>query len=288
MSAVRPTRSSSARQVPVPRETVRTDASRRRAETTVPVPPTAIHPSIRRIFAMTGQGLVRLAVIVAAVAGGVAWYLANRADPSVLFAKAEANLQKGHWEAARAQMRRLEGIRRPTPNDRALRARIEVGAGDDGRALEEIRQIVDDPELAPQALYMTGLIERRRQRLRYAEAAYRKAIRREPGLIPARKELIYILGMQSRRRELDAEFKDLARFAPLTHYDLYIWCLTHFVNCGPDSAEDLQPFLSADPEDRRTRVAIATLLLGQPGQEGRVDEVLKPLPPDDPDVLALR
>ena len=62
---------------------------------------------------------------------------------------------------------------------------------------------------------MTGLIERHRQRLRYAEAAYRQAIRREPGLIQARKELIYILGMQSRRRELDAAFKDLARFAPL-------------------------------------------------------------------------
>jgi tetratricopeptide (TPR) repeat protein len=237
---------------------------------------------------MTGQGLVRLAVIVAAVAGGVAWYLANRTDPSVLVAKAEAELQERHWEAARSQVRRLEGIRRPTPKDRSLRARIEIGAGDDARALEELRQIVDDPELAPQALYMTGLIERHRQRLRYAEAAYRKAIRLEPGLIPARKELIYILGMQSRRRELDAEFKDLARFAPLTHYDLYIWCLTHFVNWGPDSAEDLQPFLSADPEDRRTRVAIATLLLGQPGQEGRVEEVLEPLPPDDPDVLALR
>jgi tetratricopeptide (TPR) repeat protein len=237
---------------------------------------------------MTGHGLVRLAVIVAAVAGGVAWYLANRTDPSALVAKAEAELQEGRWEAARAHTRRLEGIRRPTPKDRLLRARIDVGTGDDDRALEELRQIVDDPELAPQALYMTGLIERRRQRLRYAEAAYAKAIRREPGLIQARKELIYILGMQSRRRELDAAFKNLARFAPLTHYDLYIWCLTHFVNWGPDSAEDLQPFLSADPEDRRTRVAMATLLLGQPAQEGRLEEVLAPLPPDDPDVLALR
>ncbi len=135
---------------------------------------------------------------------------------------------------------------------------------------------------------MAGLIERRRQRVRFAEAAYRRAIERDPALIKARKELLYILGMQFRRREVDAEFKALARIAPLTQYDLYVWGLTHFVTWGPDSASNLQSFIDADPEDRYSRLALATLLLAQPGQASRVAEVLKPLPQDDPEVVALR
>src|SRR5262249_33656161 len=47
-------------------------------------------------------------------------------------------------------------------------------------------------------------------------------------------------------------------------------------------------FIDADPDDRYSRLALATLLLAQPGQEARVAEVLGPLPQDDPDVLALR
>ena len=46
----------------------------------------------------------------------------------------------------------------------------------------------------------------------------------EPGLIEAHKELVYILGIQSRRREVDAEFHVLARLTPLSHHDLFTWC----------------------------------------------------------------
>src|SRR5262249_20136576 len=151
----------------------------------------------------------------------------------------------------------------------------------------ELRFIADDRELGAQALFMIGLIERRRNRVRYAEAAYRRAIGRDPGLLKARKELIYILGMQFRRRDVDAEFKALARIAPLTQYDLYVWGLTHYVTWGPDGADALQSFIDADPHDRYSRLALVTLLLAQPGQEARVAEVLGPLPQDDPDVLAL-
>src|SRR5262249_26371692 len=148
--------------------------------------------------------------------------------------------------------------------------------------------IADDRELGAQALFMIGLIERRRNRVRYAEAAYRQAIGRDPGLLKARKELIYILGMQFRRREVDAEFKALARITPLTQYDLYVSGLPQYVAWAPDSAEALQSFIDADPDDRDSRVALVTLLLAQPGQEARVAEVLGPLPQDDPNVLSLR
>jgi len=233
----------------------------------------------------------RLALFVAtigALAFGATWYVAARADPAVLVQKAEARLQADDWEAARALVQRLERLRPPTPNDRLLRARIDVAAKDDAGALDELRHITDDRELAPRALFMTGVIERRRKRPRLAEAAYRKAIALDPRLIAARKELIYILGMQSRRRELDAEFRALSRITPLTNYDLYIWCLTHFINWGAESADDIQEFVTADPDDRQSRLATAALLLAKPDQDARLEEILKPLPPEDPEVLAIR
>jgi tetratricopeptide (TPR) repeat protein len=241
-----------------------------------------------RILATTARRLLFSLTIVAMISAGAAWHFATRPRPIDLIRTAEADLQAGRFEAARACVRRLERVRPPTPHDRLLRARIASAVGDDARALEELGTIADDPELGAQALFMTGLIERRRQRVRYAEAAYRKAIERDPSLLKARKELIFILGMQFRRREVDAAFKALARVTPLTQYDLYTWGLTHYVVWGPDSAQALEAFIAADPEDRHSRLALATLLLSQPGQEARVAEVLAPLPQDDPDVLALR
>jgi tetratricopeptide (TPR) repeat protein len=244
--------------------------------------------SPERTLAMTGRHLAVALLIVAATTGAGAWYFTTRADPDALFQQAESHVRAGHWEAAHADARRLERLRKPTPRDRLLRAGIASSAGDDARALRELQEIHDDNEHGAQALYLTGLIERRRQRLRYAEAAYREAVRRDPNLIKARKELLYILGMQFRRREVDAEFKALARITPLNPYDLYVWGLTHYVTWGPDSATNLQGFIDADPDDRYSRLALATLLLTQPGEDARVEQVLSPLPQDDPEVVALK
>ena len=62
--------------------------------------------------------------------------------------------------------------------------RIDIGAGDDTAAFEELKPITGVRELAPQALFLTGMIERRRKRLRYAEAAYRNAVNLDPALSP--------------------------------------------------------------------------------------------------------
>jgi tetratricopeptide (TPR) repeat protein len=237
---------------------------------------------------MTGRSLTVFLLIVGAISAAGAWYFATRVDPDTLARQAEMELQARRFEAARASVRRLGRLRAPTPRDRLMGARVASAAGDDAEALRELEGIHDDPELGAQALYMTGLIERSRQRLRFAEAAYRKTIARDPGFVKPRKELLYILGMQFRRREVDAEFKALARITPLSIYDLYVWGLTHFVVWGPDSAANLQGFIDADPDDRYSRLALATLLLTQPGESARAEEVLKPLPPDDPEVIALR
>ena len=159
---------------------------------------------------------------------------------------------------------------------------------DDAAALEALRHVPEDHALFAQSLYMTGLIERKHRRLRFAEAAYRKAIACDPGLVSAHKELIYILGMQSRRREIDAEFRAMSRVTPLTHRDLFTWGLTHFILWGPDSSEQLQSFIEADPDDRFSRLGLAKLLIEQPGEEARIEKALEPLPADDPEAQALR
>ena len=169
-----------------------------------------------------------------------------------------------------------------------VRGEIAAGEGDSRAALEALHHVPEDDALGPEALYMVGLIERKNNRLRHAEAAYRRALARNPKLIKAHKELIYILGMQFRQREVNAEFKALSRLTPLTHHDVYVWCLTHFIVWGPDSAQNLEAFIQADPDDRYSRLALATLLIAQPGQEAKVEQILGPLPHDDPEALALR
>ena len=125
-------------------------------------------------------------------------------------------------------------------------------------------------------------------RIRRAEAAFRQAVARDPGLIRAHKELIYILGMQLRHHEVDAEFKALAHLTPLTHHDLFTWGLTHFTVWAPDIAQDLEAFIQADPDDRYSRLALATLLVNRPAMQTTVERALELLPHDDPDALALR
>ena len=120
--------------------------------------------------------------------------------------------------------------------------------------------------------------------LRKAEAELRRALQLKPGLIEAHKELIYILGIQSRRREVDAEFHALAQLTPLTHHDLFTWALTHFTHWSPDIVEDLDGFIKADPEDRYSRLAVVELLLERPGEEvdSYIERILEPLPDDRP------
>jgi tetratricopeptide (TPR) repeat protein len=80
----------------------------------------------------------------------------------------------------------------------------------------------------------------------------------------------------------------LAYLTPLTHHDLFNWGLSHFAVGGLEDAEDLEAYIQADPDDRYSRLALATLLVGDPGMETKFERALEPLPRDDPDVLALR
>ena len=233
--------------------------------------------------------VVALLIAATAILGIVAVRLARSpVDPETLWKTVQDDLQAGRFEQARAGLQSLERLRKPTAEDWLLRSQLAEATGDTAGSLEALQHVPEDHPLGPQAFFLAGLIERKHNRLRIAEAAYRKALALDPGLIKAHKEMIYILGMQFRRREVDAEFKALLRLTPLNHHDLHVWCLTHFIVWGPDSAQNLESFIQADPEDRYSRLALATLLISQPDKESEVERVLQPLPDDDPEALALR
>jgi tetratricopeptide (TPR) repeat protein len=217
----------------------------------------------------------------------VAWARA-RLDPDRLWDQAQAALRAGRPEQAEAKLVWIRRLRSPSSLDWMLEAQVASAHGRAERALAALSHVPDDDPLAAQAFLLAGRLERERNRVRAAEAEFRRALKVDPDLIDAHKELIHIYGVQLRRKEVDAEFRALARRTRLTHHDLFTWLLTHFTSWRPDIARDLQAYVDADPGDRYSRLALAEILLDQPGQAERVVQILDALPASDADALALR
>jgi tetratricopeptide (TPR) repeat protein len=76
-------------------------------------------------------------------------------------------------------------------------------------------------------------------------------VRLEPRLAQARRELVYIYGIQLRRAEPDAQFQALSELGPPDIQDVYLGSPTR--GCTWDPAEALPrlgQFVQADPDDR--------------------------------------
>ncbi len=237
----------------------------------------------RRMIALTAFTVIGAAILLAGWAA-----LRARPDPDRLWGEAETAFLAGRWDRARASLVRLARLRQPTPLDRLLEAQLATAEERPDEALAAIGSIPESHPIAPQALLLSGRIERQRDRIAAAELAFRRALTLKPGLIEAHRELIYILGIQSRRSEVDAEFRALAGLTTLTHHDLFTWALTHFSRWSPDVVSDLEGFIAADPGDRQSRLALASMLIGRPGTEDQIRNILAPIPLGDPDALALR
>jgi tetratricopeptide (TPR) repeat protein len=227
------------------------------------------------------------AVIMLCVITGAGWHW-TRPDPERLWRNAELAFRAGRRAEARALLRQVERLRQMTTRDWLLRAQLASAAGDTDSALAALAQVRGRDSLSAQAALMAGRLERARSRIRAAETWFRRALAIEPGLVDAHKELVYIYGVQLRRRELDAEFRALGRLTALSHHDLFTWSLTHFSSWSPDIAADLQRFVNADPSDRFSRLALAEILLEQPGQAEFIIRLLAALPASDPDAFSLQ
>ncbi len=228
-------------------------------------------------------------VLVVALGAFAAWRMrTERTDPDRLWAKAERAFLSGDWKQASALLKQLERLRPKTALDWTLEAQLAIALGHFSQAFSALARVSDSHPIAPQAHLLAGRLHRQLRCLRKAEVEFRQALELKPGLIEARKELLYILGLQSRRREVDAEFHQLARLTRLNHQDLMTWALTHFTHWQPDIVADLDGCIKADPEDRDSRLAVVELLLERPGVESYIERILQPLPDTDPDALAVR
>lgn len=246
-------------------------------------------PTVRRIPKRSLRRYIAGATVALATAAAAAWLAYwPSADPDRLWAQAQTTLRAGRREEARATLRRIERLRPKTTADWLLEAQLASADGRIDESLGALSRVPDTDPMFGQAALMAGRLERVRKRIRSAETHLHRAQRFDPMLIEPRKELIYIYGIQARRREADTEFIALGKLTRLTHHDLFTWALTHFTSWRPEVAEDLQAFVDADPADRHSRLALAEALHDQPGQGTRVLRILEALPSTDADALSIR
>ena len=209
-------------------------------------------------------------------------------DPERWFREARAELDAGHPDRAEKAIRELERLRPPTPFDRLLRAQVDEAQDRPEAGLANLAAIDDAHPLAPVARLLAGQIEVRRHRLRAAEAQFLRTVTLEPKAIQAHRELTYLYNIQQRQADLDRELHALSELDSLSFERLVHWGKTRNTVWKPDrDCDELAKFVAADPDDRRSRLALAEGLR----RLSRWDEAvaaLASLPDSDPDARARR
>lgn len=191
-------------------------------------------------------------------------------------------------DARRAMIQFEKKVEATDPRLPMFHARMHMANGKEAESLAELKSIPDSSSFAPMARLLEGQLHLRAGRLVPAEKAYLESIRLDPKIVQARRELIYIYGIQLRRRELRQVFNDLSKIAPLTFQNVFHWCLTRGNDWEPDEiVADMTKFLAADPTDRWSRIALARSLRRLTKFE-ETQKALEPLPEADPDALAIR
>ena len=232
---------------------------------------------------------IAAALAILAVIMGIWFFGLRRAeDPETIWQQAQADLRLERIDLAEAAAKRVARLRSPTPLDYMLQGQIEIAHNRADEAIAKFMRVPDEHPAAAQARLMAGQIELRRHRARFAEQYFRQAILLDPKLVQAHKELIYILGFQLRRPDLNAEFLALSQLTDLTFDNVFHWCLMRTALWEPSTAlTELLSFVQADPEDRWSRLAIADNYRRQ-GLLDDAEAIIAPLPDSDRSALALR
>ena len=150
------------------------------------------------------------------------------------------------------------------------------------RRSQEFAAIPDDHPLAPLARLRTGQIQIRRGLTRPAEAAFLASLKLLPRGVQPRKELVFIYNIQHRQAELDAVLGELLDLDALDFQYILHWTKTRNTVWNPKGdLPALEKFVAADPEDRRSRLALVEAYR----RLDRLDDaerILAPMPPSDP------
>jgi len=169
-----------------------------------------------------------------------------------------------------------------------MRGRLLLAQGRDADALAIFESIPRSSPHFPIAMQMAGQMHLRAGRLVPAETDFLAAIEADGNTVIPRRELIYIYGLQLRRRELREVFAGLAKVSPMSFGNVFHWCLTRGNDWEPQEIiDDMTKFLAADPSDRWSRIALARSLL-RLSKRHEARKALEPLAADDPDAIALR
>ena len=119
-------------------------------------------------------------------------------------------------------------------------------------------------------------------------AYFLAALKLDPGRTQARRELVYIYGMQLRRAELDATFRALAKASALTYPEVFLWCLSRGVTWeATETVATLDRCIQADPTDRWARLGLVEAYR-ELSRLPEAEAAVAPLPDSDPDARAAR
>jgi Flp pilus assembly protein TadD len=230
---------------------------------------------------LLGAGVVALGVVV--------WLVVARESPDTIWKRAELAYREQRFDIVAAELARLERAR-PTllPAERLLRAQLAMYQGRNDDAVRDLASIPSSHPLAARARLQQGQLELRRNRYIPAEAALLQAVQLDPRLIQARRELVFIYGMQLRRAELNASFRALAELTPLTFDEVFLWCITRGLTWEAEEiVRTLSKCIEADPNDRWARLGKAEGLRER-SLFPDAEETLAPLPASDPEARAAR
>ncbi|WP_165219163.1 tetratricopeptide repeat protein [Aquisphaera insulae] len=241
----------------------------------------------------TGLVLLSLPLLIAILAYGLVQRRrslpAGESDPArldLLRAALEA-FNARDYDLATATLDRRSGVARPTALDWMLRARIARAQDRNEDALGYLERIPDSSAIASKARLFAGQILIGRHQARLAERAFLRSLELEPSQIQPYRELISIYTFQQRKKECDALFRELTRFAKLDNVLAFAWSQNECGLLDPKEAIGiLRECVEADPEDRVSRLALARTSLSTHAHQD-VQWALAPLSRDDPDVRAI-
>ena len=236
-----------------------------------------------------------VALVIALAVGAVAtprlWVRGSREEVPrrldlLLEAWNEFNAQR--YDRATSILDRRAAEHDATSLDWMLRARIDEAQGRLVEALGHLKHIPDSDLISSQAWLKAGQIELARHCARAAEAAYLRSLAINADQIQAYRELAYLYALQRRKAECDAQFRALSRKISMDHVLAFAWCQNYCGIWDPNAAgEVLKQFVTVDPTDRLSRLALATSYqLNHKYDEA--ESTLVPLTDSDPDARALR
>jgi uncharacterized protein HemY len=229
---------------------------------------------------------VVMLVGIVASASTVAMIRRSAPNPEQLRLIATDAASAGLWAEAEDALAR---IKNRTDADRILQAFVANEQKNYEAASQYLDQVTSDGPDAARVALLRGRIELGRFHARRSEEGLLRAVRLDPKLVEARRLLVYLYGLQSRRHELLEQFSALSEQNALNLESIRHWCIAHQDIIQEPAAlrADLEQFVAHDPSDRASKLGLANVYR-QLRLFREAAEAVSDLSDSDPDVRATR